>query len=329
MSHLDSTIETPHAIAPWLRPPVVVPSIRFTALPAAYRQARVTPWSRTNFAGQALPCFLEGPVFNAAGELLVTDIPNGRIFCIDAAGAWRLLAEYDGWPNGLKINADGVIHIADNKRGIMTLDAQRGTVLPLIEGYRGERFKGVNDLHFAHNGDLYFTDQGQTGWHDPSGSVFRYQTSGDLSCLCDRLPSPNGLTLNAAQTQLFVAVTRANAVWRLPLMADGGVSKVGTFIQMSGGAAGPDGITLDSQGGLVVAHPGTTVWRFDRNGLATHVVAVAHDAFFTNLTWGCGNSAGNSAAYSASDGATDIFITDSLRGEIWRASLPLASDDAA
>jgi hypothetical protein len=35
-----------------------------------------------------------------------------------------------------------------------------------------ESFKGLNDLHFAMNGDLYFTDQGQTGCIDPTGRVF-------------------------------------------------------------------------------------------------------------------------------------------------------------
>ena len=33
-------------------------------------------------------------------------------------------------------------------------------------------------------------------------------------------------------------------------------SKVGLFIQMSGGHAGPDGMALDEEGGLVIAHLG-------------------------------------------------------------------------
>ena len=53
-----------------------------------------------------------------------------------------------------------------------------------------------------------------------------------------------------------MAVTRANAIWRLSLLSDGGVSKVGTWIQFSGGLAGPDGLALDIEGGVVVALPG-------------------------------------------------------------------------
>lgn len=48
----------------------------------------------------------------------------------------------------------------------MFLDAKSGRVAPLLSGYNGERFKGLNDLVFASNGDLYFTDQGQTGLQD-------------------------------------------------------------------------------------------------------------------------------------------------------------------
>jgi gluconolactonase len=80
-------------------------------------------------------------------------------------------------------------------------------------------------------------------------------------------------------------VTRGNAVWRLPLMGDGTASKVGLFIQMSGGHAGPDGMALDAEGGLVVAHPSTTAWRFDALGRPTHHVDCGDDVFCTNIAF--------------------------------------------
>jgi gluconolactonase len=48
-------------------------------------------------------------------------------------------------------------------------------------------------------------------------------------------------------------MTRDNAVWRLPLMKDGSVSKVGRFC-WTFGASGPDGLTMDRAGRLFVAH---------------------------------------------------------------------------
>ncbi len=48
----------------------------------------------------------------------------------------------------------------------------------------------MNDLFFAANGDLYFTDQGQTGLHDPTGRVYRYDTAGKLTMLVEHRAEP-------------------------------------------------------------------------------------------------------------------------------------------
>src|SRR6266568_4907596 len=83
------------------------------------------------------------------------------------------------------------------------------------------------------------------GWifiADPSGRVYRLRANGELQRLIDNAPSPNGITLNKTNTHVFVAITRSQQVWRLPLMAGGTLSKTGVAIQLSGGHAGPDGI---------------------------------------------------------------------------------------
>ena len=262
-----------------------VPAAEWTRLPEKFRRKRRTAWADANATGMELDCFLEGPSFDRAGNLYVTDIPFGRVFCVSPGGEWTQVAEYDGWPNGLKIHKDGRIFITDYRRGIVVLDAASGKVTPLIETRASESFKGVNDLFFAASGDLYFTDQGQTGLHDPTGRVYRYDTAGKLAMLVGTVPSPNGLVMNKSETVLYVAVTRGNAVWRLPLMADGMPSKVGLFIQMSGGNGGPDGMALDVEGGLVVAHPGTTAWLFDSLGRPTHHVDAGDDIFCTNIAF--------------------------------------------
>ena len=283
----------------------------FSRVPDKYRRMVKTAWADANRGGDPVDCFLEGPSFDRAGNLYVVDIPFGRIFRVSPDGEWTVVTEYDGWPNGLKIHRDGRIFIADYKRGIMLLDPASGKVTPLIETVRSESFKGVNDLVFGDNGDLYFTDQGQTGLHDPTGRVYRYTAAGRLELLVSTVPSPNGLVLNRRETQLYVGVTRGNAVWRLPLFGDGGVSKVGLFIQLSGGLAGPDGMALDAEDGLVVAQPGMTVWRFDRVGRPTHHVEPQGECFVTNVAFG-------------GPGGTSLFMTDSGRGLILKAEMPVA-----
>jgi gluconolactonase len=287
-------------------PPTTIRAEVWTRMPDELRKPVRSEWADYNKGGQICDCFLEGPSFEKDGSLLVTDIPHGRVFRVSPAGQWSLLAEYDGWPNGLKLAADGRAVITDYRHGLMTLDCKSGVVTPLLRSVRSESFKGVNDLHFAGNGDLYFTDQGQTGLHDPTGRVYRLNTSGRLERLVDTVPSPNGLVLNREEKVLFVAVTRANAIWRLPIMPDGSVSKVGLFIQLSGGHSGPDGLALDEEGGLIVAHAGMGCWRFDVLGRPTHFIDPVVGRFVTNVAFR----------------GRKLYMTESESGSILVAELP-------
>jgi gluconolactonase len=294
-------------------PPQPVTPAVFTRLPDAFRHKRATAWAAANRGGEPVDCFLEGPSFDRAGNLWVVDIPFGRIFRIDGQGQWSQVAGYDGWPNGLKIHRDGSILVADYRRGLLRLDPASGAVTPLLETRHSEAFKGVNDLFFAASGDLYFTDQGQTGHQDPTGRVFRLRPDGRLDLLLATVPSPNGLVTDRREGALYLAVTRANAVWRLPFMPDGTVSKVGTFIQLSGGLGGPDGMALDEEGGLVVAHLGMGAWRFDALGRPTHHIWEDRGEgghFVTNV------------AFGGPDRRT-LYLVDSGTGTILTAPLPV------
>src|SRR5262245_1390710 len=88
-------------------------------LPETFRAARPSAWAEMHLAGEALGCFLEGPAFEASVNLYVVDIPFGRIFKLTPSGDWSLAVEYDGWPNGLKIAADGKLLVADHHRGLL------------------------------------------------------------------------------------------------------------------------------------------------------------------------------------------------------------------
>ncbi|WP_439588332.1 SMP-30/gluconolactonase/LRE family protein [Hydrogenophaga sp.] len=282
----------------------------FARVPDHLRKTgQVCEFNNVQFSGHQADCFLEGPSFDRAGNLYCVDIPWGRVFRVTSQGDFSTVVEYDGWPNGLKFAPDGRAFVADYRHGIMVLDVSTGRIEPWCTHYRLERFKGVNDLVFASNGDLYFTDQGQSGLHDPSGRVFRIRHgSQDPELLLGGIPSPNGLVMNLDETRLFVAVTRANAIWRLPLVGNG-VSKVGVFIQMSGGHAGPDGLALDTRGQLAVAHAGMgAVWIFSEMGEPLYRVNSCAGHLTTNV------------AFGGPDGR-HLYITESQTGTILRAEV--------
>jgi gluconolactonase len=291
-------------------PPQVMTAEVFTRVPDTFRKkGGKTEWADVMPGGKPPHSFLEGPSFDKEGNLYVVDIPWGRIFRISPKGEWTLVIEYDGEPNGLKIHKDGRIFVADQKNGILLLDPKAGKVEPFVQRRHRERFKGPNDLFFTKTGDLWFTDQGPTGLHDPTGSVFRYSVDGELVEILDNVPSPNGLVMNVAETQLLLAVTRANNVWKLVLHDDGTVYKAGTFIQLSGGN-GPDGMALDEKGGLALAHVANgCVFVFDDRGRPQYRVDSPEGVLVTNL------------AYGGPDRRT-LYITESESGSILRATLP-------
>ena len=283
--------------------PEIIETEVFAELPAKLRKSG-TPPERLAAGKTATPMgsFLEGPSFDRAGNLYVVDLAWGRIFKINEKKGFELVIEYDGEPNGLAIHKDGRIFVADHKQGILCL--QDGKAVPVVSRYHQQRFKGVNDLTFDSHGNLYFTDQGVSDLADPTGCVYRYSPDGKLEQLANNLPSPNGIVFE--KNLLYVAVTRANAVWRLPLAPDGTVVRMGVFLHLSGGR-GPDGMAMDEKGGLAVSHIDMgVVWIFSHRGEALCRVQSCKSDMVTNV------------AYKGNE----IYITDSGSGCILRARVP-------
>ena len=280
-------------------------------LPAHLRsRGRVGPGHRLFRPG--IDSFLEGPAFGPDGTLYMVDILNGRILRLAPDGGVETVAEYDGEPNGLAVHADGRLLIADHVRGLLSLASDEGQPTVMLADLGGRPFHGLNDLVLARNGDLYFTDQGATGLQDPRGRLCRLTAGGRVDVLLDTVPSPNGVALSPDETMLFLAVTRANAVWRVPLLPGGGVGRVGLFVQLSGGLAGPDGLAVDEAGRLAVAHAGLgVVWVFSRLGEPQYRIDSCRGLLTTNVAY-------------ASSGAPALFMTESETGSILRAPLPPA-----
>jgi gluconolactonase len=92
-------------------------------------------------------------------------------------------------------------------------------------------------------------------------------------------------------------------------MMDGSTSKVGLFIQLSGGFAGPDGLALDEEGGLIVAHPGIGIWRFDSVGRPTHLLECPEGSVVTNIAFGGPDN-------------DELHVVDSLSGSVFVARFP-------
>jgi gluconolactonase len=285
----------------FLSSPKVIETRVFSTMPERLHRRR---------SGDKRPLnFIEGPSFDRAGNLYCVDIHCGRIYRISRSGEWEMVVEYDGVPNGLKIHKDGRVFVADRKNGVMVFDPETQKLSNLISGPdQNTKFLGLNDLVFAKNGDLYFTDQGRSGLQNANGRVYRLDGSGRLDVVLDHIPSPNGLVPNVRETEMFVAITRANAVWRVEL--EDPALRAGLFVQLP--SSGPDGLAIDMDGNIAVAHPGPgTVAVYSKWGEPLWVVRSCAGTMTTNI------------AYGGPDGKT-LFIVESWTNSILTAELPVA-----
>ncbi|AVS67693.1 gluconolactonase [Paracidovorax avenae] len=279
----------------------------FTAMPASLRRPERSDWVDANRGGTVTDSFLEGPVFDDAGNLYVSDIPWGRIFRIDPQGAWSLVAEYDGEPNGMKFLDAGTLLITDYKNGLMRLDVATGRVSPYLQRRNSERFKGVNDLVFDAEGNLYFTDQGRAGCMTLPGASTACAPTASSICCCTTCPVPTAWRSPDGRV-LYLAVTRGNCVWRVPLLPDGSVAKVSQFFT-SYGPSGPDGLAVDRQGRVLVANPGLgVVWILNGRAEPEWVLRGIPGSSTTNL------------AFGGEDRRT-LYVTDSTHGRILRITM--------
>jgi gluconolactonase len=269
---------------------------------------RPCPWSLAVLGQEHIGSFLEGPCFGPDGTLYVSDLAHGRIFRVETDGTVEIHVEYDGAPNGLAALPDGTLVIADYDRGLLRLETDL-TVTTVVDRFRHEPFLGLSDLVIGGDGAVYFSDQGQSDLRRQVGRVFRWRQQRGLELLMEGIASPNGLALSPADDVLYVAVTRANAVYRLPLRPDGALGKVGVHLQLSG-SGGPDGLAVDRTGGLAVAHYGLgRVWLFDRRGLPSGYVDTPGGEGTTNAAYG-------------GPGGTKLYITESSTGSILVADVP-------
>jgi hypothetical protein len=94
---------------------------------------------------------------------------------------------------------------------------------------------------------------------------------------------------------------------RRPNGTDGTATKVGVFVQLSGGLAGPDGLALDDEEGLAIAHAGYgVVWICNRLGDPVIAIRSPEGIYTTNV------------AHGGTD-RRDLYITESYSATILRA----------
>ncbi len=104
----------------------------------------------------------EGPVALPDGTWLIVEGggQRGCVTHISADGQNKHIIKKTGRPNGLAVDADGVIWVAESKTPSLVRLTMDGKAEVVATGCDGEAFLFPNDLCFGPDGGLYLTDSG-------------------------------------------------------------------------------------------------------------------------------------------------------------------------
>ncbi|MBX6312939.1 MAG: SMP-30/gluconolactonase/LRE family protein [Isosphaeraceae bacterium] len=229
----------------------------------------------------------QGDLYFSHGKIITKIRPDGS-----HAETW---AE-TGAPNGHKILADGTHLVCDaSQHAVLRLDADGKLMAPASKESDGQPLRGPNDLTLDPNGGFYFTDPGGSGREKPIGTVHYVDREGMTRTVASGLAFPNGIVLRPGGKELLVAESQKNRILAYPVLAPGRLGAAKVFVELPEKGEDqsdnqPDGLALDAEGNLYVAHygmgqvqvvspEGKVIRRYDGGNLLTSNVAFAGPDF--------------------------------------------------
>jgi gluconolactonase len=224
--------------------------------------------------------FTEGPMWRE-GRLWISDVVGDKIYAVSPAGQVELLIDKAGGykdpplgkylgPNAMVTDKDGTAILAQQGgRKVVRIERQLNgklKLVPFLDTFEGEKFNSPNDLVFAPDGSLWFTDPSYGlagGDNDPAkeipfNGVYRY-ADGKLTLAIKDLTLPNGLGFSPDGKTFYVCNSGPKmAVHRYRVAADGSLSESEVLIAFPDGSGPgvPDGMKVDSAGNVWTTAPG-------------------------------------------------------------------------
>jgi gluconolactonase len=234
--------------------------------------------------------FTEGPVWDKAGFLYVSDEEINKIFRVYVSDGHKDELISLGDPDGNTYDRQGrLIDCASVLRAIIAI-SKDGKYEVLADKFEGRKLNSPNDVILGPDGALYFTDptldlvKGEKQ-EIPFQGVYRLDANGKLTLLTKELTQPNGLAFSPDGKKFYVDDDEYRNIRVYDVGKDGSLSNGRIFGEEPGGKGDgvPDGMKFDSQGNLFVTGPkGIWVWSSDGNHLGT--IALPEQP--ANLTWG-------------------------------------------
>jgi gluconolactonase len=273
----------------------------------------LVPGARTTIATRT--CLLEGPAFDAEGNLYFSDIIGNRIYRMTPDGSCSDFREDSGRTNGNTFDAQGRLISCEGaefgpggRRRIVRTDLKTGNIEVLTDRFEGKRYNSPNDVVVDGMGRIWFTDpyysDDRSSLEMTEEAVYRIDPDGKVSRVLPQpaIERPNGLAVTPDGKTLFIidSHTRPGGnrkVWAFEIAQDGALRGQRLVFDFGRGRGG-DGMRLDERGNLWVAagillprHAGETddvpagVYVITPNGELLGRIPIPED-LCTNLAFG-------------------------------------------
>jgi gluconolactonase len=234
--------------------------------------------------------FTEGPVWDSAGFLYVSDEEQNKIFRVYVKDGRTEELISLGDPDGNTYDRQGrLIDCASVLRAIIAI-SKDGKYEVLADKFEGKKLNSPNDVILGPDGALYFTDptldlvKGEKQ-EIPFQGVYRLDAGGKVTLLTKDLTQPNGLAFSPDRKKFYVDDSQQRNIRVYDVANDGSLINGRIFGEEPGGKGDgvPDGMKFDSHGNLFVTGPkGIWVWSPD----GVHLGTIALPEQPANLTWG-------------------------------------------
>lgn len=233
--------------------------------------------------------FTEGPVWDPAGFVIVSDEVTNKIFRVYMDGTKKELLSL-GDPDGNTYDRQQrLIDCASILRAIIRIDGS-GKYEILADRYEGKRFNSPNDVVMGPDGAIYFTDptldlpEGQKQ-ELPFQGVYRLDSSGKVTLLTKELSQPNGLAFSPDGKRFYVDDSKQRNIRVFDFSPEHSLLNGRVFAEEPGkkGEGVPDGMKIDLAGNLFVTGP-NGIWVWDPEG--RHLGTIILPEQPANLAWG-------------------------------------------
>jgi gluconolactonase len=193
-----------------------------------------------------VPTYTEGIVFDQEGNAYISH--DKFISRVAPSGETAIWAE-TGSPNGHKVLGDGTHLVCDRRGFVYHLDREGKILRKASEQCEGKPLRTPNDICLdTPNQGFYFTDH-------------YVDSAGKTHLAAAELFYPNGIVLRPDGKTLLVGESMRNRIVEFEVLAPGKLGPPKVFAKLPGKGPNqldnkPDGMTLDEQGNLYVAHYG-------------------------------------------------------------------------